>query len=108
MKFKPTVIEKVTVLKWIIWTVIVGILALLLLGCAQVRETKEIKRWEVKCFTETGITIVVDTLEGGRLFHRDGSIIHKPVDIEWHNSNGVYTGNCRAKMLGKTLTETVY
>lgn len=88
-------------------TTVVGMLILLFVGCV-VSTQKEIKRWEVKCFTETGITTVVDTLEGGRLYEDDGSIIHKPIDIEWHNSNGVYTGNCRAKMLESYYTETVY
>jgi len=100
MKPKLTVIEKV------ITILVIIIMALILFGCAD--EVKEIKRWEVKCFTETGVVTVVDTLEGGTLREDDGSIVHEPRHTQWHGKNAIYTGDCKAKMLESYYTETVY
>ena len=87
-------------------SMVIAVIALLAFGCAT--SSKEIMRWEVKCFTENGVVTIVDTLEGGRIYENDGSIIHKPMNTEFYGSNGIYTGNCRSKMLKSEHTETIY
>jgi len=85
---------------------IMVISALFLIGCTS--SVQEIKRWEVQCFTDAGVAFVTDTLEGGRIYEHRGTITHKPIHAQWHNSNAIYTGNCRAKMLESHYIETVY
>ncbi len=94
---KLTVIEKVTS---VIILVIIALLCMGQSGCEAAPDLDAPVQWEVRCFSETGIRLVVDTLPDGQFEQDDGTVKYFSFsDSDRYEADAIYTGNCRAKKI---------